>query len=163
MSKKKTNVTVFRKKRWNLNIGVFIFGVVFIYLAVTILLYLTGTHVTAYEVREGSILKDNAYTGLVIRSETVITAEADGYINYFAPEGSKVGAKTYVYSLSSQKLNFSADSKEEQGELAGEEREALLFQTQDFAENFQAESFSDVYTLRSSLSSILESRSNQSL
>lgn len=162
MSKKKTNVTVFRKKRWNLNIGVFIFGVVFIYLVITILMYLTGTHVTAYEVREGSILKDNAYTGLIIRSEKIIPAEGDGYINYFAPEGSKAGAKTYVYSLSRQKLDLSADSKEDQGELPDDEREAFLFSTQDFAENFQAERFSDVYTLKSSLSSILESGSNQS-
>ena len=52
---------------------------------------------------EGSILKDTAYTGLIIRDETVVNAEADGYVNYFAPEGSKVGAKTRVYTLSDKK------------------------------------------------------------
>ena len=40
-----------------MNIGLAIFGIIFIYLVVTILLYLTGTHVSAYEVREGSILR----------------------------------------------------------------------------------------------------------
>ena len=72
---------------------------VFIYLLVTVLMYLTSKHISAYEVREGSILKDNAYTGLAIRNEEVVTAEQSGYINYFVSEASKVGAKTKVYSL----------------------------------------------------------------
>ena len=79
-----------------MNIGLAIFGIIFIYLVITILLYLTGTHVSAYEVREGSILRDNAYTGFVLRNETVVQAEAAGYVNYFAPEGSKVGVNTSV-------------------------------------------------------------------
>ncbi|MFR5584651.1 MAG: HlyD family efflux transporter periplasmic adaptor subunit [[Clostridium] scindens] len=75
-----TNIQVYRKK-WNINIGIIIFGVIFIYLVVTVLMYLTNKHVSAYEVREGSILKDTAYTGLIIRDETVVNAEADGYVN----------------------------------------------------------------------------------
>ena len=47
-----TNIEVYRK-RWNFNIGILIFGVIFIYLVVTILMYLTGNHVSIYEVREG--------------------------------------------------------------------------------------------------------------
>lgn len=160
-AKKASNVTTFRK-RWNLNIGVFIFGVVFIYLAVTVLMYLTGKHISIYEVREGSILKDNAYTGFIVRQETVVPAEADGYINYFAPEGSKAGAKTYVYSLSSAPLELTASDGGEAEELSAEEQEALLIKTQDFAENFHGENFGDVYTLKNNISSVLESKSNQS-
>lgn len=162
MAKRKAaNIAVFRKK-WNINIGVIIFGVVFVYLVVTVLLYLTGTHVTAYEVREGSILKDNAYTGLILRKETVVTAEADGYVNFFAPEGSKAGAKTYVYSLSSQAIDFTVDDGKQSGDLSAEEQEAILSRTQDFAENFHAEQFGDVYTLKNNLTALIESRSNQS-
>ena len=65
---KMTNIEVYRKK-WHFNIGIFIFGVIFIYLAATVLLYLTGNHVSIYEVREGSIQKDTAYTGLILREE----------------------------------------------------------------------------------------------
>ncbi|WP_346663537.1 HlyD family efflux transporter periplasmic adaptor subunit [uncultured Merdimonas sp.] len=98
-SQKPTNIQIYRKK-WNFNIGIFIFGVIFIYLTATILLYLTGNHVSIYEVREGSIQRDDAYTGLVIRDETVVQADAEGYVNYFILEGSKVGAQTSVYCLS---------------------------------------------------------------
>ncbi len=160
-SHKNTNITVFRRK-WHLNIGVVIFGVVFIYLAFTILTYLTKERITPYEVREGSILKDNAYTGFAVREESVVTAEADGYINYFTPEGNRAGAKTKVYSLSSEKLDFLDNESKEARELTVEERDSLLFKTQNFTENFKEEQFSDVYALKDSVQNVLDSKSNQS-
>lgn len=162
MAKNKAgNVTVFRKK-WNINIGVIIFGIVFVYLAATVLLYLTGKHISAYEVREGSILKDNAYTGFIVREEAVVTSEADGYVNYFAPEGSKAGAKTYVYSISSEELDFMDASAEEAEELSAEETEALLVKAQDFTDHFHAGQFNDTYVLKDNIAAVLENKSSQS-
>ena len=91
--KKLTNITVYRKKG-NLNIGVFIFGIIFIYLIVSLLMYLTSGPVSVYEVRKGSILRDTAYTGFVVRDETIVEAQEEGYVNYFVTEGEKVGART---------------------------------------------------------------------
>ena len=59
-----SNIKVYQKKK-HLNIGIVIFGVIFIYLLVTVLMYLTAKHISVYEVREGSIVKDTSYTGLV--------------------------------------------------------------------------------------------------
>lgn len=157
----KSNITVFRKK-WNINTGVIIFGIVFIYLFATVLMYLTGKHISAYEVREGSILKDNAYTGFIVRKEMVINADADGYVNYFAPEGSKVGAKTNVYSLSQEELDFTESTTEESAELTAEEQNSILLKIQDFAGDFDAEQFGDVYMLKSNIGTVLESKSTQS-
>nr|WP_296265345.1 HlyD family efflux transporter periplasmic adaptor subunit [uncultured Merdimonas sp.] len=161
--KKLTNIEIYRKK-WNLNIGILIFGVIFIYLVVTVLMYLTGNHVTIYEVREGSIQKDNAYTGLILRDETVVQADAEGYVNYFALEGSKVGAQTRVYSLSPDELTFSdpSASSEEAQALTAEEQSAILQQTQNFSDSFRDENFEDVYSLRDSISTVLDSKSSQS-
>ncbi len=158
---KLTNIQVYRRKP-HFNIGVVIFGVILIYLAVTVLTYLTDKHISVYEVREGSILKDTAYTGLVIRDETVISSESDGYINYFASEGSKVGAKTDVYTLSDEKLNFKDTRSEESSQLSSEEQSALLLKIQSFAENSNETQFRDVYTLKNNLEAALESRSSQS-
>ena len=156
-----TNITAFRKK-WNINIGIVIFGVVFIYLLVTVLMYLTSKHISAYEVREGSILKDNAYTGLAIRNEEVVTAEQSGYINYFVSEASKVGAKTKVYSLSPKQLEFNDTVSTDSQELTAEERDSIYLKTQSFSENYNGSSFNEVYSLRDEISSVLESKSNQS-
>lgn len=159
-AKKTTNITVYRKKN-HINIGIIIFGAIFIYLVVLVLLYLTDQHVSAYEVREGSILKDTAYTGLAVRSETVVTAQGNGYVNYFATEGSKAGAKTNVYSISPGKLDF-REKEESSEELSPEEEELLLSKVQSFSENFKQEEFHDIYTLKDQVSSVLENRSNES-
>ena len=60
------------KKKIPFNVGILIFGIIFFYLIVTIILYLTSPHVTSYEVREGSILNDYEYTGLAIREEMIV-------------------------------------------------------------------------------------------
>lgn len=156
-----TNIQVYRKK-WNMNIGIILFIFIFIYLVVTVLLYFTGKHVSVYEVREGSILKDNAYTGFILRDEVVVNAETEGYVNYFALEGTKVGAKTNVYTTSPKKLDFDKDSAEETTALTSDEQATLLLKSQSFGENFNSSHFSDVYSLRNSISTIMENKSSKS-
>lgn len=153
-------IQVYRRK-WHLNIGVVIFGIIFIYLAVTVLLYLTESHVSAYEVREGSILRDNAYTGLILRNEVVVQAEADGYVNYFAPESSKAGVKSKIYTLSDMELDLSDDGADGERKLSPEEQSAVLMRIQSFGESFHEEQFGDVYDLKEDVSAILEGQSNQ--
>lgn len=158
------NIQVYRKK-WTINIGVIIFGVIFVYLVVTILMYATAKRVSSYEVREGSILKDTSYTGLILREETVIQAEADGYINYFAPEGSKVGRKTNIYSISSDKLDFTggeAAESEKDADLTPEIRGSIIQKAQSFSENFQNNKYEETYTFRDSIENILSSSTAQS-
>lgn len=160
-----TNIQVYRKK-WHMNIGIIIFGVIFIYLVVTVLTYVTDKHVSVYEVREGSILKDNAYTGLILRQEEIVYADAEGYVNYFVPEGSKVGKKSNVYSLSSEKLDLSAKGEEqaagEGAALSPEEQDAVQQKAQNFSENFQDNQYGDTYTMKESVENIISSNSAQS-
>ena len=78
MAKKKNksvNIKRYKAKK-EFNIGMFLFAVVFIYLIVTITAYLLEDKPSIYEVREGSIVKDNTYTGLIIRQETTVNAES---------------------------------------------------------------------------------------
>lgn len=159
--KKLTNLRTYRKKPY-FNIGNAIFGIIFIYLIVTVFTYITNKHVSVYEVREGSILKDRAYTGLAIREETTVSADDGGYINYFVPEDSKVGAKTNVYTLSEKKLSFKDTKTDGQSDLSPDEQAALLLKIQSFSENSNSGHFRDVYTLQSNIMTALEGKSNQS-
>lgn len=155
-----TSIQAYQKK-WHFNIGLVIFGIIFVYLSVTVLMYLTENHTSAYEVREGSILRDNAYTGFILRNEMIVQAEAEGYVSYFATEGSKVGAKTRVYTLSDRELEFEDSSDKETEKLSSEEQSDVSARIQSFSEGFREEQFQDVYTLKNNVMSILESRSNQ--
>lgn len=156
-----TNIQTYKKKP-HFNIGILIFGIILIYLIITIFTYITSKHVSVYEVREGSILKDRAYTGLVIRDETIVSAENSGYINYFIPEGSKVGAKTNIYTLSAEKLNFKDTDTSEQMELSADEQAALLLRIQSFSESSTSGHFRDAYTLKDNILDSLEGKSSQS-
>lgn len=158
--KKLTNITVYRKKG-NLNIGVFIFGIIFIYLIVSLLMYLTSGPVSVYEVRKGSILRDTAYTGFVVRDETIVEAQEEGYVNYFVTEGEKVGARTSVYASSPEKLDFQAADEESQASLTAEEEASLLTDIQAFSDNFQEANFQEVYTVKDNIEDLLDSRSSQ--
>ena len=65
---KSVSIKKYRKKR-EINLGIILFSIVFIYLIVTVLLYFTGDNISAYEVREGSIVRDDSYTGLILREK----------------------------------------------------------------------------------------------
>ena len=96
--KKKDNVTEF-PKFININIGVVIFIIIFIYLLFNVLTYLTKVHISVYEVEQGTIAANNIYKGLVLRDETTYSSEYSGSINYYVKEYSKVGFNDLIYTV----------------------------------------------------------------
>lgn len=131
-----------------MNIGILIFAVVFFYLIITIFTYATSKKISVYEVRQGSIVKDYSYTGLILRKETLINAESDGYINYYQNENSKVKAGRNVYAVSEQKLQNTETEEILDVSLSSETINNLNIRIQNFNENFKINKFSSVYSLK---------------
>ena len=154
-NKQEDNIIQYRKRK-HLNIGLVIFGIIFVYLIATIIMYITAPHITVYEVRQGSILKDNAYTGLAIREEMIIYTDASGYVNYFAEEARKVRVGTKVYTLSSEKLIFEENASDTDVHLTDEERGALLRKIQAYNNQFQDNDFAATYQLKNELQGSLD-------
>ena len=69
------------RKPLNINLGIIIFGVIFIYIIICVFLYFTEKHVQPYEVKTGSLSIGNVYQGIALRQETVVTSTDSGYIN----------------------------------------------------------------------------------
>ncbi|MDD3139273.1 MAG: HlyD family efflux transporter periplasmic adaptor subunit [Lachnospiraceae bacterium] len=151
------------KKKGNFNIGILVFGVIFIYLVVTVLAYLTANHVSVYEVREGTILNDNEYSGLIIRNESVVTADADGYISYYTSECNKVAVGTNIYSITADKINDNSSSNDNvnTATLTKPEQSALTLKIQKYNESFNSQKFSDTYSLKNDVESILQNTRNE--
>jgi len=156
---KTTDLRKYKIKR-SFNFRMIILIAVFLYLVIAVLLYLTNPKVSIYEVREGSILRDTAYTGFIIREEKVINSKKSGYINYLTPETDKVGAKTKVYAISDEPLSFK-ETEDKSDTLTPEEQSILLVRTQNFSENYIDGQFSDIYTLKTDIINELESKSSQ--
>ena len=109
-----------------LNIGTFIFGAIFIYRVISVALYLTADHIESYQVTSGPLSRNETYTGLAIREETVVQAESGGYVNYYAREGNKINANGAVYALSTSK-NPEGGVQLNQKELAQIRKDMMSF------------------------------------
>lgn len=97
MSKNKKVVKY--KKPFNINIGVVIFVIIFIYLIFNVYSYVTTVHISAYEVGQGTMAENNVYRGLVLREEKVYYSDYAGSLNHYVREASKVKSGTLVYSV----------------------------------------------------------------
>ncbi len=158
----KENKVIPYQNRKNINIGIIIFGIIFIYLVATIIMYLTAPHVTVYEVRQGSILKDNAYTGLAIREEHVIYSDETGYANYYVENNSKIRVGAKIYTISDEKLDFKQTASENDIVLNTKEMDSILLKIQSYNDQFVEDSFSDTYQLKDELTGVLDKYVNQS-
>lgn len=99
MAKKKPKKIVRYKKPRNLNVGLIVFAIIFVYMFFSVSTYLRKEKVQFYEVTEGSIVSDGTYTGLIIREEDTQYAERSGNINYYIREGKRAATGTNIYSI----------------------------------------------------------------
>lgn len=165
MSEKKNEIVSIKsygkKNRWN--IGTILFGFIFLYLVFAVIMYLTKDRVTSYEVRQGSILKDTAFTGLVLRDETVYYAETDGYLNYFLPNGSRVGNGDNVYTLSQDPLPEPENTTENQQiSVSQEDWSSIASLVQAFHETNNGQNQAPAKTLKAGITDLLEGTTEQS-
>ncbi|MDY3249238.1 MAG: HlyD family efflux transporter periplasmic adaptor subunit [Candidatus Choladocola sp.] len=158
--KRKKKITKYRRYSF-FNIGTLLFGTVFIYMIISTFMYLTETHVTAYEVRKGTITGNYRYQALALRSETVVNASQSGSVRYYVREGAKVSAGSTVCSInetgSQEPVSISDFS------LDSDDAKRLQNTLSSFTINFKESAFQKTYDLKSSventISEILEENS----
>lgn len=168
MAKRKTSGTVKIKKYrkpLNINIGMVIFAVIFIYVCICISMYFKDNHIKPYEVREGSLAAENLYTGIALRDEIVVTAEDAGYINYYAREGERVAVRNLVYTLDETGRLSDYINNTETGEngLSNADLEQLKRQVTHFVRSFSADNFASAYEFKFSLKGNVLKLANSSL
>ncbi len=151
------------KRKGNWNIGIVLFGVIFIYLVFTVLIYFTKDRINVYEVREGSILKDRSFTGIVLRQESVIKADQAGYVNYFVDDAQKVANGSNIYTVTSSPLETQneQDSNEEVA-LSSEEWNSILLKAQAFNESYYPGEFKTASNLKTEVTGIVQNNTTQS-
>lgn len=144
--KKKSYSMVTRiKELFSLNIGTIIFGAIFLYMIISIILYLTANKFSAYQVTAGPLAKNQTYTGLAVREEQVVTADTSGYLTYYARENAKVKKSGVVYSIGENQ------SKETTVELTDTALRKLKGQMSSFSNNFNLTDYNDIYGFKSEI------------
>ena len=149
----------------NLNIGMIIFAVIFVYIVICVFMYFTSRHIIWYEVTAGTLSTNNIYKAVALRDETVVLATDAGYANYFAREGSKVAVGDLVYAVDETgKLSdyIAADSVGE-NTLSDADLNDLKTEIVSFAHSFDSASFSSVYDFKYDMEGMVLKLSNYNI
>ena len=159
-----TNLADYRPGKLQLNPGIIIFAVIFVYLIICIIMYFNTKHIVGYEVVEGSLSVPNVYEGIAIRDETVYNCNGTGYINYFARESEHVACGDLIYTL---------DSSGKIAEMMEAQAEDVLFSDRDlsdikndlihFQNSFDGKEFEQVYDFKAQIDGMTMKLSNYNM
>ena len=87
------------------NVGTLLFGLILIYILITLILYLTQKHVAGYEVVEGTISGNYRYSAIALKEEEIENTDVSGGITYYAREGSKANVGMVICSVGAAALS----------------------------------------------------------
>lgn len=147
------------RKPININIGIIILALIFIYLGINCLIYLSRDKISIYEVAEGEceLVKGINTTGIALRNEVVATAPTSGYINYYVKEGNRVGVGNTLYTID-ENGDFS-EMLESLAENDSTLTQANLNEIKDdimkFVVSYDSKEFSNVYDFKYRLDATL--------
>lgn len=153
------------RKPLNINLGMVIFGFIFVYIAICVFMSFADKRISGYVVAEGALSSNKVYEGVIVREEVVVTSDKAGYIYYYPREGEKVGVGNMVYSIDETgQLSDLMTSAELSGETLDEESLGQLkAELIGFAHNFSPSEFSSTYDFKYGLKNTVLKLSNASL
>ena len=134
-----------KNKHININIGTVIFGALFLYLVITVIIYLTADHISSYQVTSGPLSKNETYTALAMRSEEVVNATTGGYVSYFLADSSKVAKNGTICGISDTQNLL------ENKTLTSSDLAELRSIVSRYSKSFDGNDFNSVYDLKYSL------------
>lgn len=141
-----------------------IFGVMFIYIIICLIMYMQTEHLSGYEVKTGSLTVNNVYHGIALREETLYQSVDAGYVYYFAPEGTHVACGDLVYAVdSSGKLAEIMNEASEDTNLTNADYNSLRARIINYRSGFDETEFSTVYDFKYSLQSEVTKLNNNAV
>lgn len=155
MGKKKKNSKnqAHYRRPININIGMIIFALIFIYMAFCVYTYIKKEKIQFYEVLEGDIVTDHGYTGIILREESVQYTDRAGYIHYYVREGKRAAVGSRIYSIdeTGSLASLLAEKNENNAILTNENLSEIKRQLSSFAMTYSDLDYDMAYSLRSAL------------
>ncbi|MDD3279589.1 MAG: HlyD family efflux transporter periplasmic adaptor subunit [Lachnospiraceae bacterium] len=136
-------------KRINWNIGTVIFMALFLYMAISLILYLTADHVSSYQVTAGPLSKNETCTAMAIRQESLVTASNSGYVTYYTRDYAKVSRGGIVCGIGAAEQSPGAR------ELTEADLAKIRTDASSFSGTYNSASFENVYDFKYSLENSL--------
>ena len=130
------------KRLFGRNLEAAAFCLFFLYMIISAAFYVNSRHIVSYQVVQGPLSRNETYTGLSIREESIVKAETSGYITYYAREGNKINAQGAVYGLSPNRTS------ETETRLSQEDLSKVRESMMNFSKNFNASKFINTYSFK---------------
>lgn len=118
---------------------------------------ITKEHVSIYEVTDTQIADNEVIRGIIIRDESVVKTEKNGFVNYYVGEGAKIGANTVVYSID-ETGQFAGDISALESEnikLSEEDTREIRSDISNFRENFDLSEYNNVTNFKYNIDNTL--------
>lgn len=153
MAKKKNSKIVKYRHPLNINVGMIIFAIIFVYMAFSVYTYMKKDKIQFYEVVEGNIVNDHQYTGIILRNEQVESTDRAGNISYYVREGKRAAIGTRIYSIdeTGSMAEFLEEHPEANVTLTDANLVDIKRQLSNFSTNYSDQNFSDIYDLQYTL------------
>ena len=161
---KRNNIVKFHKD-FHINIAFVIIFIIFIYILFHVFTYLTTENVTIYEVNQGTITFKDSYKALAIRQESIYTAAEDGNIYYFAPNKTRVGAKTLIYAIDKDGtiVNGLKNVDKSSVDVSTLDLTKLEYSLQTFVNDYNSDDYLKTYSFKTNLSNDLQQIFDESI
>lgn len=164
MASKKKKVVAFRKP-FNINIGLVIFVVIFIYLIVEIVLSIKKITPSVYCV-EHSYIDNNFYvTGIAIREERLVNATDSGYVSYYIRDGQRVGKNSTVYTVdeTGSVYDYLSENATDSLKLGAEDYELVKKRIAMFRSSYSEDTYYNTYNFKYDLQNLVLNINNDLL
>lgn len=149
----------------NLNIGMVIFAIISVYVLIGIVMYFSSDPIRGYEVQEGSLASSNLYKGVILRTETPVSASTPGFLFYFAKEGERVACGDLVYALDGTgKLQEYLESASlDQSQWDKQELMEFRSDAMSFMHTFQPTNYESVYDFKNAITNTVDKYSGANM
>lgn len=112
-------------------------------------MYMTETHVTAYEVMKGTITGNYRFHALALKTEEVVAATQSGSVRYFEREGSKTSAGSAVCAVNETGASDPAVISD--FSLSADDAGRIKDTISSFTINYTGSAFQSTYDLKASV------------
>lgn len=154
MAKKQKRVIRY-KSYTRINPGIIIFGIIFIYIAISLFKYITTDRINYYEVVEGTSSDETykSYKGIALRKESVVNADSSGYVDYYVREGARISLNTTLYSMDADGTinKLLSEMSEKDTTLTDDDITKLKDKIYTFTNNYDDMDFNEVYNFKNNV------------
>lgn len=164
MTEKRSSSQVLPYRRpFRLNVGLIMLLIIFLYVLISLISYLTSHRTEVYEVRTGSLSNNQIYKGIALRRETVINSDYTGTINYYNKEGERIPYGELTFSVNENGQITDYLSSDDGSFFSEDDYNRFRSDAISFTRTFSPAGFSSVYDFKSGEVSSAQKISNRKI